>query len=106
VCIVFDNPAEGTLEASEYERMVSECASVAWHLQRSGLSLEYIAPDFDSADTVEFLRYLAVVAAARADEPRHVPELPYDAFTLVFTASDWANAAAAGAVIRYRGAAV
>jgi uncharacterized protein (DUF58 family) len=106
VCIVFDNPTAGKVPADEYERMVSECASVAWHLQRSGLSLEYIAPDFDSTEGMEFLRYLAVVTPAPADEARHVPELPDDAFTLVFTASVWENATAAGAIIRYKSAAV
>jgi Protein of unknown function DUF58 len=89
LCIVFDNPAVGFLTPLEYERMVSDCASAAWNFDRAGLSLEFLAPDFEGSNLLDFLQYLAVVQPAAAAGARHVPELPFDVYSLVFTASDW-----------------
>jgi uncharacterized protein (DUF58 family) len=88
LCIVFDNPLLGSLVPAEYERMVSDCGSAAWHFNQQGVSLEFFAPDFEGSSLLDFLQYLAVVQPTEASG-HHVAELPYDAPSIVFTASDW-----------------
>jgi hypothetical protein len=89
LCIVFDNPPAGALVVPEYERMVSNCASAAWHFNQAGVSLEFFAPDFEGTDLLDFLQYLAVVQPSTEAGGQHVGELPYDSYSVVFTASNW-----------------
>ena len=89
LCIVFDNPPVNSLPASEYERMVSDCASAAWHFEQAGVSLEFLAPDFEGSNLLDFLQYLAVVQPIAGASGHSVSELPYDSYSVVFTASNW-----------------
>jgi uncharacterized protein (DUF58 family) len=89
LCIVFDNPAVGRVTPTEYERMISDCASTAWNFDRAGISLEFLAPDFEGSNLLDFLQYLAVVQPAAVVGGHHVAELPHDSYSVVFTASEW-----------------
>jgi hypothetical protein len=102
VCIVFDNPAEGTLDEHKYEEMVSACASLAWYVEEQQVNLEFLAPDFEGTVLMEFLAYLAVVQPAQELSLRHVPELPYAAFSVVFTAGDWDRVVSNGNVFHFK----
>lgn len=62
LCLVFDNPAPGTVSESAYERAVALAASLAWHFAQESTDLSFAAPDYSgSPDIWDFLRYLALV---------------------------------------------
>ena len=68
VCIVFDNPAPGVLEESQYERAVHLAASISWHFFQQNSDLSFAAPGlFPEADIHAFLEYLAL-AEPREEE--------------------------------------
>ena len=100
VCIVFDNPRRAEMTAAEYEQMIVDCASTAWQLHREGISLEFVTPDEDGTDLVQFLRYLALVDFAEESSPRHYFELPEQSFVMVFTGAEWPRAQG-GSIQRY-----
>ena len=101
VCIVFDNPRRSEMSTADYERMIVECASTAWLLHQEGISLEFVMPEEDGTDLVEFLRYLALVDFADEAATRHYFELPEQSFVMVFTAAEWPPATQNGSVLRY-----
>jgi uncharacterized protein (DUF58 family) len=63
VCIIFDNPAPGVLDAPHYERAINLTASIAWHFFQESTELTFAAPlHHDSSDIYSFLEYLATVS--------------------------------------------
>jgi uncharacterized protein (DUF58 family) len=67
--VVFDNPAEGVVDAAAYERGIALAASLAWHFAGENTELSFAAPGYPGAnDIYEFLRYLALVAPRPAEE--------------------------------------
>jgi uncharacterized protein (DUF58 family) len=67
--VVFDNPAEGVVNAAAYERGIALAASLAWHFAGENTDLSFAAPGYPGAnDIYEFLRYLALVAPRPAEE--------------------------------------
>jgi uncharacterized protein (DUF58 family) len=63
VCIVFDNPAPGVLDAQHYERAINLAASIAWHFFQENTELSFAAPSIHaSSDVYSFLEYLATAA--------------------------------------------
>jgi uncharacterized protein (DUF58 family) len=85
LCLVFDNPAAGTMPAEQYERAVSLAASLGVHFASSGARISYWARDRETPELDHFLSELALV------EPAPVPEtldrLPVSArFYLVVSA--------------------
>jgi hypothetical protein len=84
--------------------MISDCASSVWHFERAAVSLQFVAPQFEGSSVLDFLEYLAVVEPYAEGTPQAVPELPYDAHSLIFTASEW-RVDSAGTVLTYSSAA-
>lgn len=66
LCIVFDNPEQGTIPESAYEKAVDVTASLAWHFAAQEAEVSFvIAGQPRTHDVHQFLRGLAVI------EPRH-----------------------------------
>jgi uncharacterized protein (DUF58 family) len=66
VCIVFDNPAAGSISERAYERAVNMAASLAWHFTEQGADVSFVVPGCGrDNDLHEFLARLAVI------EPLH-----------------------------------
>jgi uncharacterized protein (DUF58 family) len=88
--VVFDNPAEGTIDEPVYERGIALAASLAWHFAGENTELSFAAPGDQSAnDIYEFLRYLALVAPRPAeDAARSVLDDLHvtDDYNVIFTA--------------------
>jgi uncharacterized protein (DUF58 family) len=65
LCIIFDNPAPGVLDAAGYERAINLTASLAWHFFEENTELSFAAPTlYDDSDVYGFLEYLALAAPA------------------------------------------
>ncbi len=63
ICIIFDNPPPGVLDAMHYERAVNLAASLAWHFFEENTELSFAAPSlYGEPDVYGFLEYLALVA--------------------------------------------
>jgi uncharacterized protein (DUF58 family) len=62
LCIVFDNPAAGTISEQAYEQAVSLAASLAWHFSEQDAEVSFVTPGRGrSMDLHEFLGQLAVI---------------------------------------------
>jgi uncharacterized protein (DUF58 family) len=62
LCIVFDNPASGSISGPAYERAVNLAASLAWHFSKQGGEVSFIiSGQGRCADVHEFLARLAVI---------------------------------------------
>jgi uncharacterized protein (DUF58 family) len=67
--LVFDNPAEGVVGGTAYERGIALAASLGWHFAGEATDLSFAAPGYGgSNDIYDFLRYLALVAPRPAEE--------------------------------------
>lgn len=62
LCIVFDNPAPGTISEEDYEKAVDLTASLAWHFSNHEAEASFLLPGRPrTRDLHEFLASLAVV---------------------------------------------
>ena len=62
LCIVFDNPAAGSISEHAYERAVNLAASLAWHFSSQDAEVSFVVPGYGrGADLHEFLARLAVI---------------------------------------------
>ena len=63
LCIVFDNPAAGSISEDAYERGVKLAASLAWHFSSQAAELSFLLPGHSrGTDLHEFLARLALIA--------------------------------------------
>jgi uncharacterized protein (DUF58 family) len=67
--IVFDNPQQGAISESNYERAVSLAASLAWHFSSQAAEVTFLLPGSRYTDLHEFLAKLAII------EPRDISTL-------------------------------
>lgn len=68
VCVIFDNPREGTISDAAYEKAVSLVASLCWHFSSQDAEVSFVAPGHSrGTDPHEFLAHLAAI------EPRANP---------------------------------
>ena len=64
LCIVFDNPAAGTISGPAYERAVNLAASLAWHFSSQDAEVSFVVSGHSrGTDVHEFLARLAVIEA-------------------------------------------
>jgi uncharacterized protein (DUF58 family) len=71
LCIVFDNPAAGTISEQAYERAVNLAASLAWHFSEQDAEVSFITPGrARGTDLHEFLGQLAVIEPQTAPAPQ------------------------------------
>jgi len=62
LCIVFDNPGEGSISESSYERAVDLAASLAWHFSNEEAEISFLVPGTPrTRDLHEFLAALALI---------------------------------------------
>jgi uncharacterized protein (DUF58 family) len=67
--IVFDNPPPGAVGEKEYEAAVALTASLAWHFAATNTQLTFAAAGYEgSTNVLDFLRFLALVAARENKE--------------------------------------
>jgi uncharacterized protein (DUF58 family) len=83
--IVFDNPPEGSVSAEAYESGVQLAASLAWHFAEANAQLAFVAPGLATSNLYEFLRYLALVTPAGANQKLELA--PDPEFNVIITAS-------------------
>ncbi len=70
LCIVFDNPAAGTISEQAYERAVNLAASLAWHFSEQDAEVSFLLPGHArGADLHEFLGQLAVIEPQTGRSP-------------------------------------
>jgi len=75
LCIVFDNPAAGTISASAYERGVNLAASLAWHFSEQNAEISFFISGGERiADLYEFLTRLAVIEAGSDSQTDQLPD--------------------------------
>jgi uncharacterized protein (DUF58 family) len=66
VCIVFDNPAAGSISEDAYERAVNLAASLAWHFSEQNAEVSFVIPGHGRGlDLYAFLARLAVIEARK-----------------------------------------
>src|SRR5580704_15600373 len=71
LCIVFDNPAAGTISGQAYEQAVNLAASLAWHFSEQAAEVSFVTPGRGrGTDLHEFLGQLAVIEAQTATDPQ------------------------------------
>jgi uncharacterized protein (DUF58 family) len=71
LCIVFDNPAAGTISEQAYDQAVNLAASLAWHFSEQDAEVSFITPGRGrSTDLHEFLGQLAVIEAQVPSDPQ------------------------------------
>lgn len=69
LCIIFDNPAPGVLDAPHYERAINLSASIAWHFYQENSELSFAAPSLaGNVDVYRFLEYLALAAPSASPD--------------------------------------
>ncbi len=87
VCIIFDNPAPGVLDAAHYERAINLAASLAWHFFEENTELSFAAPSLArDQDVYGFLEYLALVSP-RMDAEFLSTLDSYGQYNIIITAS-------------------
>jgi uncharacterized protein (DUF58 family) len=73
--IVFDNPQQGAISESSYERAVSLAASLAWHFSSQAAEISFAIPGSRYTDPHEFLAQLAVIEPRNDSQTPHSPRL-------------------------------
>jgi uncharacterized protein (DUF58 family) len=74
LCIVFDNPAAGSISEPAYERAVNLAASLAWHFSEQAAEVSFIVPGYGrGTDLHEFLARLAVIEAQKEESQKKEP---------------------------------
>jgi uncharacterized protein (DUF58 family) len=61
LCIIFDNPSQGTLPEANYEQAVNLAASLAWHFASEASEISFALPGSNCTDLHEFLGQLALI---------------------------------------------
>jgi uncharacterized protein (DUF58 family) len=73
LCIVFDNPEQGSIPESAYERAIDLTASLAWHFAAQEAEVSFvIAGQPRTQDLHKFLQGLAII------QPTHIEPRPKD----------------------------
>jgi uncharacterized protein (DUF58 family) len=82
--LVFDNPAEGVIEAAAYERGIALAASLAWHFAGEATDLSFAAPGYGGSNEIyDFLHYLALIG------PRPAAEAPQSLLDELHASDDY-----------------
>ena len=75
LCIVFDNPAAGTISEAAYEKAVDLAASLAWHFSTQEAEVSFLLPGRPrTRDLHEFLAWLAVIEPVKGSAKSETAE--------------------------------